>query len=297
MNAIRPHNVVPFIVALLAVIIGVTCVAYRELRDRLELESNNLCSKQAALVHDDPETALDLLPQLGPDARLILQPLSSDRMVVIAANDITRVPIPYHNGSGFSNAGSEVMTGADVRDYESEHLTPVGVLGIEDNSLLSDMTAVFDTELFRSTDGTVIVDGAHAAQTYRTLAPATRVELLASGSLQHDIDLLTPTISLCGYLLVALGSISAGTIVGMETAQRARTYQLLGWSKMGLVVRDATLALVAILGMNIAVVAFLYTAGVLTVSMHVAELVALAAGEGLIAVAACLAPLARREAR
>ena len=203
---------------------------YRALQ--VELEGNNLYSSTAILVNENPRDALELLPELGDDARILVIPEGVPEVRYMAANHIESVPVPYHDGTGFTGKEGEALVGASISSINLGDTVRVGTLGLGDSSLLAHQVVISDRGAIAQIGGTVVVDGEHAVEAYSRLRPNEPVEAVGRGMSRHtDIDVLSPVLQLAATALMPLGALGSGLMLAHAHAPHVRVAEIIGFTR------------------------------------------------------------------
>lgn len=206
--------------------------AYQQRVLQVELEGNDLHSSVAILVEDDPQDVLEMLPELGDDAWMMVTPEGEPEARYLAANHIESVPVPFHDGTGFSGEDREVLAGASVPSIDVEGMVRVGTLGLGDSSLLAHHRVIADRDAIARINGVVVVDGSRAAENYARLRPDSPIEPVGRGVSRHtDIDVLSPVLQMAAMVLMPCGAIGSGLMLAHAHATHVRTAELIGFSK------------------------------------------------------------------
>ncbi len=253
---VRLVRALPFAIVLSLCALLTALPIYRLRMDMLHMEGNDLCSGQAAIVDDDVDEAIRLLPSLGDDARLQMIFKENPELRIMVANDYSAVPLPQHGSrETLASCTLEAIVGADVTTEEIEAVVPEmriaeARLGVSDESVLSRTILISDVEALRASAnaGTLVVDGAQAAQRYAELRPSAQLRAFSRGlARRSDVDVLSPIILTLAFVLVAVGGVVAGVLHGLAMLPVVRVRRLIGLSIVKYVApRVTALAVLAI---------------------------------------------------
>lgn len=210
----------------------------------LLLEGSDLHTRDAVLLKSDSSKLPEQMKKLGDDARVFSELDAYENVRVVAANDMTKLPFPVHDGTGFTNSQHrEALVGSDIETQqgngeryvtlENEQYKVVGVLGTKNGSALQNEIVVKDNELFRRAPArSIVIDGSEAATRYREIDPGAVLEAFDYGVARRTtVDTVTPILLGVGYLLAALSYLFAGWLYGSQHVRQYRVLHILGFSR------------------------------------------------------------------
>ncbi|RTE48388.1 hypothetical protein [Actinobaculum sp. 352] len=210
----------------------------------LLLEGSHLYTSDAVLLKSDSSELLEQMKKLGDDARVFSELDAYENVRVVAANDITKLPFPVHDGTGFTNSRHrEALVGSDIETEQrngeryvtlgNEQYKVVGVLGTKNGGALQNEIVLKDNELFSAAPArSVVIDGSEAATRYREIEPGAVLEAFDYGVARRTtVDTVTPVLLGVGYLLAALSYLFAGWLYGSQYVPQYRVIHLLGFSR------------------------------------------------------------------
>ena len=219
---------------------------------QVELEGNDLYSSAAILVEDDPQDVLEMLPELGDDAWMMVTPEGGPEVRYLAANHIESVPVPFHDGTGFSGEDGEFLAGASASLLGVEDMVRVGTLGLGDSSLLAHHIVIANRDAIARINGAVVVDGSRAAENYAQLHPDSPMEPVGRGVSRHtDIDVLSPVFQIAALVLMPCGAIGSGLMLAHAHATHIHTAELLGFTRGQTLVALSVISVLLVMGLTV----------------------------------------------
>lgn len=214
-------GVMMMLLAFLASALGV----YAERQTDLQLEGNQLRSDEAFQIEADVSSVVAAVRNSEGRAWAFVPTDWGERTQVLAAHDVGEVPVPFHDGPGFSPGGmGEALVGSDVetrRSHGEESVAlgdrafrVVGVLGARDESALSDMILIHDDALLVDRENrTLTVDGPDGRLISLQQWGSAGIENSETGALRRtNVDFVSPQILLFGTVLTVAGWACAGLL-------------------------------------------------------------------------------------
>lgn len=233
-------------VVFLCCVVEVSLFLFSRKSETLLLEAGDMFSTKAALADCSWDESLSLLPDLGSDARVWA--VLDDGTRVFAANDPSEVALPIHDGGGFTGSGDEALVGSEVRTQtdstgarwyflNTKRYRVVGVLGLSDDSVLSDEVVVWDERIGGADVMPVVLDGDDVSSCLEVNAPQVRVSPLGNGSFaqRSSLDSLTPLVLALGRVLEVVLAASAGSLLVRRCSDYLAVCWIVGKDRLGTV--------------------------------------------------------------